>query len=39
VFTAHANNGKINKGVFNYFGLTDIGLLAFGKKDACSKDE
>ncbi len=35
VFTAHANNGKINKGVFNYFGLTDIGLLAFGKKDGC----
>jgi hypothetical protein len=36
VFTAHANNGKIGKGVFNYFGLTDIGLLAFGKKDGCS---
>ncbi|HEY4843057.1 MAG TPA: hypothetical protein VIH78_13885 [Terriglobales bacterium] len=37
VFTAHANNGKIGKGVFNYFGLTDIGLLAFGKKDGCSE--
>jgi hypothetical protein len=36
VFTAHANNGKIGKGVFNYFGLTDIGLLAFGKKDTCN---
>ncbi|MFZ0686119.1 MAG: hypothetical protein WAM89_11305 [Terriglobales bacterium] len=35
VFTAHVNNGKIAKGVFNYFGITDIGLLAFGKKDAC----
>jgi len=35
VFTAHASNGKISKGVFNYFGLTDIGLLAFGKKDGC----
>src|ERR1700689_875171 len=36
VFTAHASNGKIGKGVFNYFGLTDIGLVAFGKKDGCS---
>lgn len=36
VFTAHANNGKIGKGVFNYFGLTDIGLLAFAPKDSCS---
>jgi hypothetical protein len=37
VFTAHANkNAHIGKGVFNYFGLTDIGLLAFGKKDGCS---
>ena len=35
VFTAHANNGKIGKGVYNYFGLTDIGLLSFGKKDGC----
>jgi hypothetical protein len=36
VFTAHASNGKIGKGVYNYFGLTDIGLLTFGKKDSCS---
>jgi len=36
VFTAHANNGHISKGVFNYFGLTDIGLVSFGKKDGCS---
>jgi hypothetical protein len=36
VFTAHANNGKIGNGVFNYFGLTNIGLLAFGKKDGRS---
>jgi hypothetical protein len=36
VFTAHASNGKIGTGVFNYFGLTDIGLLTFGKRNACS---
>ena len=36
VFTAHASNGKIGKGAFNYFGLTDIGLVAFGKPDGCS---
>ena len=35
VFTAHASNGKITKGVFNYFGLTDIGLVSFAKKDSC----
>ncbi len=35
VFTARASNGHIGKGVFNYFGLTDIGVLAFGKKDGC----
>jgi hypothetical protein len=35
VFTARASNGHIGKGVFNYFGITDIGLLAFGKKDGC----
>ena len=35
VFTARANNGHIGKGVFNYFGITDIGVLAFGKKDGC----
>ena len=38
VFTARASNGQIGKGVYNYFGLTDIGLLAFGKKDGCSRD-
>jgi hypothetical protein len=37
VFTARANkSGHIGKGVFNYFGITDNGLLAFGKKDGCS---
>ncbi|MGA7683771.1 MAG: hypothetical protein WCC32_12370 [Terriglobales bacterium] len=37
VFTARANkNGHIGKGAFNYFGITDNGLLAFGKKDGCS---
>jgi hypothetical protein len=36
VFTARASNGKIGNGVFNYLGLTDIGLLTFGKKDSCS---
>ena len=35
VFTARANNGHIGKGVFNYFGITDIGLLAFGKNGGC----
>ena len=35
VFTARASNGHIGKGVFNYLGITDIGLLAFGKKDGC----
>jgi hypothetical protein len=38
VFTARASDGQIGKGVFNYFGPTDIGLLAFGKKDACSNE-
>jgi hypothetical protein len=36
VFTARANNGEIGSGVFNYFGITDIGLLTFGKKGGCS---
>jgi hypothetical protein len=36
VFTARAKNGQIGSGVFNYFGLTDIGLLTFGKKGGCS---
>jgi hypothetical protein len=36
VFTAHANNGHISKGVFNYFGVTDIGLVAFGKEGGCN---
>ncbi len=35
VFTARASNGKIGKGAFNYFGITDSGLVAFGKKDGC----
>ena len=36
VFTAHAGNGQIGDGVYNYFGLTDIGVLTFGKKNSCS---
>lgn len=36
VFTARANNGQIGSGAFNYFGITDIGLLTFGKKGGCS---
>lgn len=36
VFTARASNGRITKGVFNYFGITDIGLTTFGKKNGCS---
>ncbi len=36
VFTARASNGHIGKGVFNYFGITDIGLLTFGKKSGCN---
>lgn len=39
VFTAHASNGQIGDGVFNYLGITDIGVLTFGKKNSCnSKD-
>lgn len=36
VFTAHASNGQIGDGVFNYFGITDIGLVTFGKKGSCT---
>jgi hypothetical protein len=36
VFTARASNGRITKGAFNYFGITDNGVVAFGKKDGCS---
>ena len=39
VFTARASNGRIGKGAFNYFGLTDIGLVVFGKKDGCGNDQ
>ncbi len=35
VFTARASNGHISKGAFNYFGITDNGIVAFGKKDGC----
>jgi hypothetical protein len=35
VFTARASNGRIGKGAFNYLGITDNGLVAFGKKDGC----
>jgi autotransporter-associated beta strand protein len=39
VFTAKAANGQIGNGVFNYLGITDIGLLSFGEKNGCtSKD-
>ncbi len=36
VFTAPASDGEIGKGVFNYLGNTDIGVVSFGKKDACT---
>jgi hypothetical protein len=36
VFTAPASNGKIGKGVFNYLGITDIGVVNFGKKNGCT---
>ena len=36
VFTAPASDGHIGKGVFNYFGLTDIGVVNFGKKNGCT---
>jgi len=36
VFTARASNGQIGSGAFNYFGITDIGLLTFGKNGSCS---
>lgn len=36
VFTARASDGALGSGVFNYFGITDIGLLMFGKKNGCS---
>lgn len=39
VFTAHASNGRIGKGVYNYFGIADIGQLIFGKKDACTDSQ
>jgi len=35
-FTAKASNGQIGNGVFNYMGITDIGVLTFGKKGSCS---
>ena len=38
VFTARASNGNIGNGVYNYFGIPDVGLLAFGKKNSCSND-
>lgn len=36
MFTARASKGQIGDGVFNYLGLTDIGLLTFGKKNSCN---
>jgi hypothetical protein len=35
VFTARASKGNIGKGTFNYFGITDSGLVTFAKKDGC----
>ncbi len=37
VFTAPASEGHIGKGVFNYFGLTDVGVVNFGKKNGCTE--
>src|SRR5580692_12725531 len=36
VFTSPASNGEIGKGVFNYLGITDIGVVNFGKKNGCT---
>jgi len=36
-FTAKASNGQIGNGVFNYMGITDIGVLTFGQKGSCSE--
>jgi uncharacterized protein (DUF2141 family) len=36
VFTASASNGEIGRGVFNYFGITDIGVVNFAKKNGCT---
>ena len=36
VFTAAASKGHIGKGAFNYFGLTDNGVVAFGTKNGCN---
>lgn len=36
VFTAKASNGQIGSGVYNYLGITDIGVVTFGKKGGCS---
>ena len=33
---APASNGEIGKGVFNYLGITDIGVVNFGKKNSCT---
>jgi hypothetical protein len=35
VFTAHASDGTITTGAFNYFGPGDNGVVAFGKKNGC----
>jgi len=37
VFTAKASDGQIGSGVYNYMGITDIGVLTFGKKGSCSE--
>ncbi len=39
VFTATATKGVIGSGVFNYFGITDVGQLMFGKKNTCGTAE
>ncbi len=37
VFTAPASKGQIGKGVFNYLGITDTGVVNFGKKNSCTE--
>ncbi len=39
VFTAVASKGQIGSGVYNYFGITDLGVLVFGKKNTCGTAE
>ena len=36
VFTAKASSGQLGNGAYNYLGITDFGVLTFGKKNGCS---